>query len=675
LRRIFKGTQGKGITTIEIPSKEDPTKYTSLNTPSEMEDPLLDRNINHFGQAEGTPFTLDPLLSTYGYEGCNEFSTKLIDEGLIPDEMYEQPEYVKMILRKLSNGENLPKIESEITFEEFIAGFKSWKEKTTTSPSGRHLGHYKLLISLPIYETINRINTNLGIKILNVYYQIAMTTAAAGITLTRWSNISTIMIEKIKNNPRIDKLRVIHLFEADYNMFLKILWARKLVWNAHDNNRLNEGQAGSRPGRKSIDVILQKELKYLYSRLTKTALGTIDNDAKSCYDRIMCNVAMCVSKYYSMPNNLCYVQANTLKSSVFRIRTAIGDSIRTYQHNNTTPIHGTGQGSCASPAIWLLISSLLMDILQTKAKGMEIIDINNKTLLKQYIEGFVDDTSIFTNIEFTSQCVSTLVKHLEFDGTTWSGFLSATGGKLEIMKCFYYVMSWTWNDKGDACHQNIEQQGNFNQINLDPDNNNIKVLQREVTQSHKTLGAYKCMNGVEEDHLKEMIKKSKEMGFKAINGQMNRRQGRLAYRSRYIPAMLYSLPAMSYVENTTNSIQQPAIGKFLQVSGFEKNFPRAITYGAKEYGGLAMPQLYVESSCCKVQSIITHINSKTDLGTLIIIVLNWMLLCCGITENILNTRKQIHYIEQNWIFSVKEFLNTVNAAINIKGIWTPKNAE
>jgi hypothetical protein len=180
------------------------------------------------------------------------------------------------------------------------------------------------------------------------------------------------------------------------------------------------------------------------------------------------------------------------------------------------------------------------------------------------------------------------------------------------------------------------------------------------------------MNGVEDDHLKEMIKKSKEMGFKAINGQMNRRQGRLAYRSRYIPAMLYSLPAMSYDENTTNSIQQPAIGKFLQVSGFEKNFPRAITYGAKEYGGLAMPQLYVESSCCKVQSIITHINSKTDLGTLVIIVLNWMQLCCGITENILNTRKQIYYIEKNWIFSVKEFLNTVNAAINIKGIWTPK---
>jgi hypothetical protein len=58
-------------------------------------------------------------------------------------------------------------------------------------------------------------------------------------------------------------------------MVLKILWSRKLVWNVQDNNRLQEGQAGRRPGRKSIDVILQN------SRLTKRALGTIDNKPRT----------------------------------------------------------------------------------------------------------------------------------------------------------------------------------------------------------------------------------------------------------------------------------------------------------------------------------------------------------------------------------------------------------
>jgi hypothetical protein len=80
-----------------------------------------------------------------------------------------------------------------------------------------------------------------------------MTMARLGQTLNRWCNVSTCIIEKIKGNPRIDKLRVIHLYEADYNIILKIIWARNNVWNAHNKNRLHQGQAGSRQGQKAIE--------------------------------------------------------------------------------------------------------------------------------------------------------------------------------------------------------------------------------------------------------------------------------------------------------------------------------------------------------------------------------------------------------------------------------------
>jgi hypothetical protein len=79
----------------------------------------------------------------------------------------------------------------------------------------------------------------------------------------------------------LDKLRVIHLFEADYNLVLKVMWSRKTVWRNHESKSLNEAQAGSRPGCREIDVALQKEMKYNYAKLTRTELITIDNDAKS----------------------------------------------------------------------------------------------------------------------------------------------------------------------------------------------------------------------------------------------------------------------------------------------------------------------------------------------------------------------------------------------------------
>jgi hypothetical protein len=177
-----------------------------------------------------------------------------------------------------------------------------------------------------------------------------MTACNCGRTLNRWSNIVTCVIEKSPGNSKINRLRVIHLFEADFNLILKIMRARKCVWHMHNNGIIHDGQAGSRPGKRAIDVVVQKEQKYLYAKLTRTVLGTIDHDAKSCFDWILCNLAMAISLYCGIPSKFCKLLANNLKSSQFRIRTALGDSQGTYSHSIETPIHGTGQGSTALPS-------------------------------------------------------------------------------------------------------------------------------------------------------------------------------------------------------------------------------------------------------------------------------------------------------------------------------------
>jgi Reverse transcriptase (RNA-dependent DNA polymerase) len=161
----------------------------------------------------------------------------------------------------------------------------------------------------------------------------------------------------------IDELRVIHLYEADYTLLLKIIWACRLVWHAHDLDKINEDQTGSRPGCNAIDVVIQKDMNYLYATLTRTGLATMDNDAKRCYDRIICNLTMMEWQHYGVSKEAAATQAETLQKMLFRIRTAIGDSKNSYSHSTRTPIHGMVQGSCASPAIWLLVISLLMDYL------------------------------------------------------------------------------------------------------------------------------------------------------------------------------------------------------------------------------------------------------------------------------------------------------------------------
>jgi hypothetical protein len=99
------------------------------------------------------------------------------------------------------------------------------------------LGHYKLLTRLNVSDKIDD-EINISDKIMRVYYNISMSAAYIGLPLDRWKNITTCMIEKKPGVSRLDKLRVIHIFEADYNLILKVMWSRKAIWKIHNNGLL-----------------------------------------------------------------------------------------------------------------------------------------------------------------------------------------------------------------------------------------------------------------------------------------------------------------------------------------------------------------------------------------------------------------------------------------------------
>jgi hypothetical protein len=93
---------------------------------------------------------------------------------------------VDLILQELSKGNKSPKFSNNITFDKFCNRINIWNEKTTTSPSGRHLGHYKILLRLNVYN-IN--NNNISKQILYTYYQMTNIMAKLGTTLLRWCEV------------------------------------------------------------------------------------------------------------------------------------------------------------------------------------------------------------------------------------------------------------------------------------------------------------------------------------------------------------------------------------------------------------------------------------------------------------------------------------------------------
>jgi hypothetical protein len=109
-----------------------------------------------------------------------------------------------------------------------------------------------------------------------------------------------------------------------------------------------------------------EEFKYDISHVTRRTLFNFDNDAISCYDRIIVALASLINRKYGLHRKAVLVHATTLQEARFHLRTKLGDSKSSYSHHVEFPILGSGQGSGNSPSIWLFIPSTLCDIHQQK---------------------------------------------------------------------------------------------------------------------------------------------------------------------------------------------------------------------------------------------------------------------------------------------------------------------
>jgi hypothetical protein len=96
------------------------------------------------------------------------------------------------------------------------------------------------------------INADRG-TLLHAHLNIINNCLKHGYSMEPWKHILNIMILKEPSNTKIHRLRVIHLFEADYNLIISVK-SRQQIKHAEERELLNEGQYGSRSGREAPDV-------------------------------------------------------------------------------------------------------------------------------------------------------------------------------------------------------------------------------------------------------------------------------------------------------------------------------------------------------------------------------------------------------------------------------------
>ena len=473
------------------------------------------------------------------------------------------------------------------------------------------------------------------------------------------------MLQKDVGNPRIHRLRIIHIYEADYNLLLAVKWRQALL-HAEANNLLNDGLYGSRKGRSAHDPVLIEVLQNEIYRTSMKSGINFDLDATSCYDRILMNVASISSRRMGMHSSIILVNANTLEQARYHLKTNLGVSEGHYSHCSAYPIFGTGQGSGNSPTIWCFVCSALFDAFESQAQGATFTSYDGTIKCKIYMIGFVDDCTQRVNCFDQDDQPSTelLIQMMTREAQLWNEILWASGGAIEQSKCSFHLIQSDWNEDG---HPFLRGGVYSPPIRLIDGTKTNSIFQKSNYDSHKTLGCQ--VNPAYTNHRACQVITSKNHKFAQLleTNYFSRQEAWIYYTSFYLPSITYPLPMTPLTIQQCVDLNSRVLRVLLPKCGYNRNMSTAIRYAPHHLGGAGFRHLYYEQGILLFQHAYKHLNSpSTTIGKLLRAAVSWTQAFLGISKPFLtHIHQRLPPMGKSWLLDLREFLILLNAPVHL----------
>jgi hypothetical protein len=209
-----------------------------------IEDALLTELQHRFNQAGRTPFLTASLFRDVGPLGISPSSQAILKGQYIPQD--DVDEWAVKLLPFLQQAVQTSQIR-DLLPQEYAAGWKKVRERTSSGPSGLTIPHMKAHGNSEFLTKIDTIMANLPYRY--------------GFSPTRWQKGLDVMIEKKPGARSLESLRAILLYEADFNQNNKRL-GREMLHQAELHEAVAVEQYGSRKNMSASDQSLNKALTF-----------------------------------------------------------------------------------------------------------------------------------------------------------------------------------------------------------------------------------------------------------------------------------------------------------------------------------------------------------------------------------------------------------------------------
>ena len=295
------------------------------------------------------------MVEKLGYMAEKQLGKYILQGNYVSDVSLDT--YTNKFLKLVSKSPALRQFSSDVDRTDFVKYWKGDRERTSSSISGRHFGHYKAASSSHSLSEIHASFQHVASK--------------SGLCLSRWKKGLTVMLEKIEGNTKVNKLRAILLMEADFNQLNKLFFGNRMIRQSEANNRMPEELYGSRVNLNAILVAINRRLVIDICNQKRRNGAITGVNAAQCYDCIVYTLFILLCQKEGAPVSTLIMMFGVIQSMTYFICTTFGDSEGSYGGQQDIPFQGSYQGNGASPAIWLLISVYLALIMKDEGHVSE----------------------------------------------------------------------------------------------------------------------------------------------------------------------------------------------------------------------------------------------------------------------------------------------------------------
>ena len=625
MKHIWGKWRAGAISKVGIGEGEEYQEYEDQATVERL---IIENNAAHFWLTEDTPPMSEPLLSDLGYLADTSAAEEILQGTYVcPPGTDEYTQDFLQFLQRSPNVNALDQIDTSFTREDFRAYWKKSNERTSSSISTLHFGHYKTAIKNDKLSELHAVSIDIALN--------------SGYSLKRWQKGLTVMLEKKKGVIKVNKLRAILLMEGDLNCANKTIFGKRMMEFAEERNEIPEECVGSRRNHQASDVSLNRRLFCDIARQKKCSAAICCVDLEQCYDRIAHSIASLGARRWGVPQLAITCLLTTVQLMLFFLRTAHGDSDSFYSastdqaaqnEGNIHPYQGTCQGNGAGPSLFLGVSAPCVLYMHGKGFAAHLVSAFSTAIFSIVGILYVDDTDLLAIASYPSESAEQVSIRMQDMVNHWRGCLRVTGGNLNPDKCNGTMIGFYWDEDGQWHYRNdIEAT-----ITIPDSEGTMQAIEMLGPSNATTVvGVAQAVDGNMTAQVQKLKEDADDVGDRIKKGYLPRRLIWQTLRTMVWPSISYPLSSTTITEEESYEITKSLYFQILPSGGANQNFPTPYRHAPYAFFGLSLPRAIDTEFLGQIKSMLTHGAIPTHTGRFLNISLEQAQLEVGIGTPIL----------------------------------------